>query len=120
MYWRDGTVYRGFFRDDEQNGYGVKLDGGGAVELQFWQNGNLEVSEKMEKNDRCTLEHLGRFWMFDSDGCINGLATGKGNAVSFSGTSVIVGGEFILGRLVEGEVIEYPSSDNSLLLKPDD
>ena len=120
MYWRDCSLYRGFFNDYEEDGFCVKRDGVGAVELQFWQNGNLEFSEKMERNDRCTLEHLGRFWMFDSNDCINGLATGKGNAVSFSGTSVIVGGKFILGRLVEGEVIEYPSSDNSLLLKSDD
>ena len=119
MYWRDGTVYRGFFRDGEQDGYGIKLDGGGAVELQFWQSGHLKISERMERNDRCTLEHLGRFWMFDSDDCINGLATGKGNAVSFTGTSVIVGGTFILGRLVEGELIEYPSGDNSFLLTSD-
>ena len=73
----------------------------------------------MKRNDRCTLEHLGRFWMFDSDECINGLATGKCHAVSFSGTSLIVRGTFILGRLVGGEVIEYPSSDDPLLLKSD-
>ena len=60
--------------------------------------GNLEFSEKMEKTIVARLEHLGRFWMFDSDDCINGLATGKGNAVSFSGTSVIVGGSsFLVG-----------------------
>ena len=119
MHWRDGTVYRGFFKADEQDGFGVKRDGGGAIELQFWSGGNLGFSEKMERNDRCTLEHLGRFWMFGSDDCINGLATGKGNAVSLSGTSFIVGGRFILGRLIEGEVIEYPSSDDSLFLKSD-
>ena len=65
MHWRDGTVYRGSFKDDEQDGFGIKRDGGGAIELQFWQAGNLGFSEKMERNDRCTLEHLGRFWMFD-------------------------------------------------------
>ena len=43
-----------------------------------------------------------------ADSCINGLAHGRGVAVSLDGDIVVIGGRFVLGQMVAGELINIP------------
>ena len=51
---------------------------------------------------------MGRAWMFSADSCINGLAHGRGVAVSLDGDIVVIDGRFVLGQMVAGELINIP------------
>jgi hypothetical protein len=104
-HWRDGTVYRGEFATDRMHGYGVKEQPGGNLELQQWAAGELVWSRPLREVPHCRLTISGRPWMFDGDACINGIAHGRGLAVSLDGGAVIPEGRFVLGRLVEGEIL---------------
>ena len=46
----------------------------------------------------------GRPWMFESHDCVNGLAHGRGLAVSIDGDGVAPEARCVLGKLVEGRV----------------
>ena len=50
--------------------------------------------------------------MFDSDSCINGLAHGRGLAVSLDGDYIVIDGHFVLGRLVEGRPVALKLADS--------
>ncbi len=50
--------------------------------------------------------------MFVSSECINGLAHGIGMAVTLDGDHIVPNGRFVLGRLVEGEVLTLPEDQD--------
>lgn len=102
---RDGTIYRGQFADDKMHGYVVKQSPEGTLELQKWQQGELQFSHTLEASMRCQLEIDGASWMFESDDCVNGLAHGRGLAARLDGMEIIVDGRVVLGRLIEGDVL---------------
>lgn len=100
---RDGTVYRGQFADDKMHGYVVKQSPENKLDLQKWQQGELELTIPLVASERCRLVIDGAPWMFESDECINGLAHGRGLAASLDGRRIIEDGRIVLGRLIEGE-----------------
>jgi hypothetical protein len=81
------------------------------MEVQRWERGNLVLSKPLVEVPHCTLRIDNLPWMFESDTCINGLAHGSGLAASLDGERLVVDGRFILGRMVDGEV---------LILRPQD
>lgn len=102
---RDGTIYRGQFADDKMHGYVVKQSPEGKLELQEWQQGQLQLTRALAASMRCQLEIDGNAWMFESDDCVNGLAHGYGLAARLDGLEIIVDGRVVLGRLIEGDVL---------------
>ncbi|MCH8140375.1 MAG: hypothetical protein IH908_02135, partial [Proteobacteria bacterium] len=104
FYWRDGTIYQGQFANNRMQGYGVKRQPDGTKELQHWHEGALVLARPLVEEQRCKLAVQERDWMFDGPECVNGLAHGQGLAVSLDGELVIVDGQFVLGKLVRGEV----------------
>ena len=107
--WRDGTVYRGQFIANKQHGYGVKEQPNNVSELQVWRDGEIVSSTRIEENPYCALQYLERAWMFSAESCINGLAHGRGVAVSLDGDFVVKDGRFVLGQYVAGELVEIPT-----------
>ena len=103
LFWRDGTVFHGQFAAGAMQGYGVKRTPDGSMELQQWERGNLLRAQALAEDARCRLEILDRPWMFGGDSCINGLAHGRGLAVSLDGDYIVLNGHFVLGRLVQGQ-----------------
>ena len=79
--------------------------------MQHWRNGELVSSKPLEPVPRCALSIQGRPWMFESDVCVNGLAHGAGFAASVDGDQIVLDGRFVLGRLVEGEIISLKLGD---------
>ena len=90
------------------HGWGVKRAPDGFMEVQRWGNGELDTSLPVVASERCSLTHLERGWMFASQDCINGLAHGRGVAASLDGMYLIPEGRFVLGNLVDGDVLELP------------
>jgi hypothetical protein len=109
FFWRDGTVYRGQFQSNKQHGFGVKEQPNDLLELQQWRSGEIVQAWSIEANELCAFEFKDRAWMFSADTCINGLAHGRGAAVSLDGDFVLVEGHFVLGQMVAGELISIPS-----------
>lgn len=102
----DGTLYRGRFRGGERDGVGVRIGAHGAsLTLERWDAGQRTSRRAIRSRSRCRLDHADRRWMVLESGCVDGLAHGRGNAVSTDGTLWIEGGRFVLGRLVQGEAI---------------
>ena len=85
-------------------GYGIKRQPGGTKELQHWHDGALVLNRTLVEEERCTLIIEDRIWMFEGGECVNGLAHGHGLAASLDGDFVIVDGQFVLGKLVKGDV----------------
>ncbi|HBF63200.1 MAG TPA: hypothetical protein DDW59_07175, partial [Gammaproteobacteria bacterium] len=112
--WRDDTVYRGQFSGNKQHGYGVKELLNNVSELQVWREGEIVGSTRIAENEYCVLQHLQRAWMFSAKTCVNGLAHGKGVAVSLDGDFVVADGVFVLGQFVAGELIEIPPKVTSM------
>ena len=108
FFWRDGTVYRGQFQANKQHGYGVKEQPNDLLELQHWRDGEILQAWSIRANELCDFQYMGRAWMFSADSCINGLAHGRGVAVSLDGDIVVIGGRFVLGQMVAGELINIP------------
>ena len=102
--WRDGTLYRGFFAFDRQNGPGVKESPTGELSFEVWDAGRLVAATNVMPVERCALAIEGAPWMFDGDGCVNGLAHGRGTAVRLDGRAYIEDGRFVLGAFVAGEL----------------
>jgi len=101
-----GTLYRGRFGDGVRDGVGVRISANGSsLTLERWEEGQRTSRLAIRSRSRCRLEHAGRRWMVLESGCVDGLAHGRGNAVSTDGTLWIEGGRFVLGRLVQGEAI---------------
>ena len=111
FFWRDGTVYRGQFLANKQHGYGVKEQPNNFLELQQWQNGEMLRAWSIKANKFCDFQYRSRAWMFSADSCINGLAHGRGVAVSLDGDFVVIGGRFVLGQMVAGELINIPRAE---------
>ena len=80
-------------------------------ELQQWQNGEMLRAWSIKANKFCDFQHRSRAWMFSADSCINGLAHGRGVAVSLDGDFVVIGGRFVLGQMVAGELINIPRAE---------
>jgi hypothetical protein len=104
-FWRDGTVYNGNFKNNRMDGFGVKRLPDGMTEFQSWREGELVSSQQLVGVDRCKLTIQGRDWMFDAATCINGLAHGRGPAVSLDGELYSPEAHIVLGRLVEGAIL---------------
>lgn len=51
--------------------------------------------------------------MFQSNRCINGLAHGGGNAVRMDGSAFIAQGRFVLGKMVEGNIVLLSTSGST-------
>ena len=102
LFWRDGTVFHGQFAAGLMEGFGVKQMPDGSRALQQWERGELVAAQSLAEETRCRLRILDRRWMFDGDACINGLAHGRGLAVSLDGDYIVTDGHFVLGRLVGG------------------
>jgi hypothetical protein len=101
---RDGTTYRGQFAADKMHGYVVKEQPDGPLEIQQWNGGALQFTRPLAADPRCVLEIGVEAWMFESPDCINGLAHGSGLAVSLDGQQIVIGGRFVLGRLITGDI----------------
>lgn len=101
---RDGTIYRGQFANDRMHGHVVKQIPEGKLELQEWQDGELQKTRTLEASVRCGLQIAGAAWMFESDDCVNGLAHGHGLAARLDGKEIIVDARVVLGHLIEGEI----------------
>lgn len=102
----DGTLYRGRFRDGRRDGVGVRVSANGAsLTLERWKNGVQQSSRAIRASQDCVLHHAGRRWMVLGSRCIDGLAHGRGDAVSTDGTLWIDEGRFVLGQLVAGRAI---------------
>ncbi|MYH15809.1 MAG: hypothetical protein F4149_11610 [Gammaproteobacteria bacterium] len=103
FHWRDGTIFRGQYRANKMHGYGVKEQPDGTMELQQWTDEGLQMRMPLAEDERCRLRLQDRYWMFSSEGCVNGLAHGHGLATSLDGELIIADGHFVLGHLVAGE-----------------
>ena len=114
FYWRDDTVYRGQFAKNKMHGWGVKHQPDGPLEVQRWADGDLVFSQVIFSSQRCQLEHAQTSWMFDAQSCVNGLAHGRGMAVSIDGNLIIPEGHFVLGKVIEGDVLTLPVEEQSL------
>ncbi len=103
-YWRDGTIYQGQFANNRSHGFGIKRDADGIAEFQQWKNGVLLMNQVLAPDQRCSAQIDAREWMFQGEDCINGLAHGRGPAVSLDGELYVPEARFVLGHLVEGDV----------------
>lgn len=103
-YWRDGTVYQGEFTGNRMHGYGVKSVPDGDRYFQQWVDGNLVAETVIAEDQRCRVALDGQPWMFTSEECVNGRAHGWGTAVRLDGEAYVVGGRFVLGHMVQGEI----------------
>jgi hypothetical protein len=122
--WADGKVYSGEFADDEMDGYGVLEESGGVSYFGYWSGGRrdgpgLEMREgslefqRWEKGEEKESSPGGEIlspdynWVYLSPQVKEGLAHGKGSAISIDGRYVIRNGRFENGHLVQGILI-YP------------
>ena len=102
----DGTLFRGAFRAGRRQGYGVTVSpNGSSLTLERWSAGTRDARTAIRRSERCRLAHGDRRWMVRGSACVDGLAHGRGRAVSVDGTQFIEDGRFVLGRLVEGRAI---------------
>ncbi len=105
----DGTLFRGFFADDQRHGLVVKQLSNGERFFEVYSAGTLVESLRIAADSRCQFSTLDGDWMVRADACINGLAHGSGNAVSLNGLALVEGGNWVLGKLVQGVVIALPA-----------
>ena len=91
---------------------GSKQEPEGGMELQHWERGNLLWRRPLAEEPRCRLRLFGKPWMFRDDACINGLAHGRGLAVSLDGELIVAEGRFVLGHLVEGNARRLRLADS--------
>ncbi len=103
-YWKDGTVYRGEFTANRMHGHGVKSVPDGDRYFQRWVDGELVRETLIAEDARCRMTLDGARWMFTSEECVNGKAHGWGTAVRLDGQAYVVGGRFVLGHMVQGEI----------------
>ena len=102
----DGTLFRGTFRAGRREGYGVTVSANGSsLTLDHWRGGGRDSRRPIRRSDACRLVQGKRRWMVRGSACVDGLAHGRGQAVSIDGTQFIENGRFVLGRLVEGRMI---------------
>ena len=104
FYWRDGTVYEGNFVANKMDGFGVKRMADGEAEFQQWREGTLVLAQALIAVKGCRMSLDGREWMFQATTCINGLAHGRGPAVSLDATRYVPDAHVVLGHLVEGDI----------------
>ncbi len=102
--WRDGTLYKGHFAFGRLHRSGVKTSPGGERSFETWNDGQLIAAIPVAAVERCSLTLDGKPWMFNDVNCINGLAHGEGLAVALDGSAYVLGGRFILGKLVRGDI----------------
>jgi hypothetical protein len=116
FYWRDGTVYRGHFAQNKMHGFGLKRHPDGEAEFQQWTAGVLAMSAVLANNPRCQMSIDEEPWMFQGDECVNGLAHGRGPAVSLDGGRYLGNARLVLGQLIEGEVRSLDTSTRSVAI----
>jgi hypothetical protein len=99
----DGTLYRGRFEAGVRDGVGIRVSPtGSSLTLETWSAGSLVGRRAIRESTGCRLRQGTRRWMVVGTECIDGLAHGRGNAVSTDGTLYVDSGRFVLGRLVTG------------------
>lgn len=102
----DGTLYRGGFLDNQEHGVGVRVGPKGRrLTLERWSAGAQQSSQPIAPTPGCELEADGRGFMALVETCIDGLAHGRGDAVSLDGLIWYPSARFVLGRIVEGEAV---------------
>ena len=102
----DGTLSRRRFVDGVRDGVAVRISAdGSSLTLEHWDSGQRSWRRAIRARSRCRLNHADRRWMVLESGCVDGLAHGRGHAVSTDGTLWIDGARFVLGRLVQGQAI---------------
>ncbi len=62
------------------------------------------LSQPLVAVKSCRMTIDGREWMFQATTCINGLAHGRGPAVSLDGAFYVPAAHIVLGHLVEGDI----------------
>lgn len=102
----DGTLYRGRFENDRRDGVGIRVSANGSsLTLETWSDGSRQRRSAIRASSDCRLLQGQRRWMVVDSGCVDGLAHGRGNAVSTDGTLYVDSGRFVLGRLVVGSPV---------------
>lgn len=97
----DGSEYYGFWDRGIKTGMGILYDREGSAFLQEWKKGALVKSEPHNLG----ISGSRYDWLYLSGSGRNGLADGRGDAVTKDGKVRIVGGQFSRGRLIEGKML---------------
>lgn len=97
----DGSSYTGYFHDDRPEGTGVSLPASGNPLVQSWTAGSLIASRPIAGK----LLSPSKEWIYLGEASRDGLAEGKGGAVSPDGRYRVEEGIFIQGRLVSGTLV---------------
>lgn len=104
LYGADGSLYRGRFLEGERDGYGIwAAPNGTSMIYQRWDVGKLQDIYALEPDADCTVTDVDR-WVFIGGQCLDGLAHGNGAAVSRDGRRHAPDAQFVLGRMVSGDV----------------
>lgn len=51
FYWKDGRVYRGYYKDDKKHDFGIYIGTEGKRYEGFWENGSQRNLGKYQKRD---------------------------------------------------------------------
>ena len=97
----NGDKYIGTFYNDAAMGSGLLIPTAGDPEVQIWNNGTFIASHKVT-GAALSSRYL---WIYLGMGSTNGLAQGRGDAVSADGQFKIENGNFDKGHLIEGTII---------------
>jgi hypothetical protein len=104
LYGADGSIYRGRFLESERDGYGVwAASDGTSLVYQRWNSGKLEDVHTLEPDPDCRVTDVAR-WVFIGGHCLDGMAHGDGAAVSRDGRRHAPEAQFVLGRMVAGDI----------------
>lgn len=104
LYGVDGSIYRGRFLEGERDGYGVWVAPDGAsLVYQRWNAGELTDIHTLEPDQDCSVTDADR-WVFIGGRCLDGMAHGDGAAVSRDGRRHAPEAQFVLGRMVSGDI----------------
>ena len=102
----------GFYRNDQPEGYGVRLTIEEEVILEYWVDGGLDKSRALDVKEECKVLHEGRNWFVVAENCIDGFAHGQSAMVDEELRVLVPEAFLVLGRLVEGEILNLSPSQS--------
>ena len=107
-----GGAFKGFYRNDQPEGYGVRLTIEEEVILEYWVDGGLDKSRALGVKEECKVLHEGRNWFVVAENCIDGFAHGQSAMVDKELRVLVPEAFLVLGRLVEGEILNLSPSQS--------
>jgi hypothetical protein len=97
----DGTLFVGRFLDDRPLGLCVAIKPSGEQEVQTWAASGMVDSRPVAGK----IVSPSTQWIYLGEGSRDGLAEGRGGAISIDGRQRVEDGLFVLGRLVSGSLV---------------